>query len=110
EGPPPQFAMTHDDWMTSVQDTTGPYEVARCETRTFSGPKMIKRCRTAWDQNRPVILEYRDLDGMKQRVEICGVRFEALDEGTLLQLWVRMPVEIQLIEIDQNDDDADDDE
>ena len=107
EGPPPQFTFVDDQSLLVPQDTQGPYEIARCDTRTFSGPKMIARCHNAWEQKRAVMLEYRDVDGLKQRVEICGIRFDKLDEGTLLQIWVRMPVEMQLIEIEEDDEEED---
>ena len=107
EGPPPQFQFVDDQSLLGFQNTQGPFEVARTDTRTFNGPKMITRCRNAWEQKRPVMLEYKDMDGLKQRVEICGIRFDQLDEGTLLQIWVRMPVEMQLIEIDDEDEEDD---
>jgi hypothetical protein len=116
EGPPPQFQFVDDQSLLGFQNTQGPFEVARTDTRTFNGPKMIDRCRNAWAQKRAVMLEYRDMDGLKQRVEICGIRFDKLDEGTLLQIWVRMPVEMQLIELEDDDeqdeeaDEFDDDE
>ena len=116
EGPPPQFQFVDDPSLLGFQNTQGPFEVARTDTRTFNGPKMIDRCRNAWAQKRAVMLEYRDMDGLKQRVEICGIRFDKLDEGTLLQIWVRMPVEMQLIELEDDDeqdeeaDEFDDDE
>ena len=104
EGPPPQFQFVDDQSLLGFQNTQGPFEVARTDTRTFNGPKMIDRCRNAWAQKRAVMLEYRDMDGLKQRVEICGIRFDKLDEGTLLQIWVRMPVEMQLIELEDDDE------
>ncbi len=110
EGPPPNFQFVDEQWTQSLQESTTPYEMARCDTRTFNGPKMLARCRRAWDEKRPVMLEFRDLDGLKHRVEVCGVRYEKLDDGTLLQLWVRLPVEMQLIEIEQGDDDSPDED
>jgi hypothetical protein len=112
EGPPPQFQFEDDQSTLLFQDTTGPFEIARCDTRTFSGPKMIARCTNAWADHRSVMLEYKDLDGLKQRSEICGIRFDKLDEGTLLQIWVRFPIEMQLIQIEDDDDEdgADEDE
>ena len=97
DGPPPQFYFTEDVMAQELYDTTRPYEVARVEMRTISGPKMLARCRNAWDVRRPVMLEFKDMDGLKQRLEICGARYEELTEGTLLQLWVRMPVELQFV-------------
>ncbi len=108
EGPPPQFMFADDDSMLTFQDTLGPFEIARCDTRTFNGPKLIARCRNAWNDKRPVMLEYRDLDGFKQRVEICGIHFDQLDEGTLLQIWVRLPVEMQLVAIEEDEEDNSD--
>ena len=110
EGPPPQFQFEDDQSTLLFQDTTGPFEIARCDTRTFSGPKMMARCHKAWGERRSVMLEYKDLDGLKQRTEICGIRFDKLDEGTLLQIWVRFPIEMQLIQIEDEDDEESDDE
>jgi hypothetical protein len=105
EGPPPQFeSAAHDSWL-SYPDSLQPFDLARCDTRTFSGPKMVARCRNAWAEQRPVMLEYRDLDGLKQRVEICGIRFDELDEGTLLQIWVRLPVEMHIVDLMDDEDD-----
>jgi hypothetical protein len=110
EGPPPQFQFEDDQSTLLFQDTTGPFEIARCDTRTFSGPKMMARCTNAWAERRSVMLEYKDLDGLKQRTEICGIRFDKLDEGTLLQIWVRFPIEMQLIQIEDEDEDDNEDE
>ncbi|MCA1553153.1 MAG: hypothetical protein LC737_02115 [Chloroflexi bacterium] len=110
EGPPPQFEFVDEQSLLALQESSLPHELARCDTRTFNGPKLQKRCRDAWNEKRVVMLEYRDMEGMKQRVEICGIRYEDLDEGTLLQLWVRLPVEMQLISLEDVDDDEDFDE
>lgn len=110
EGPPPQFQFEDDQSTLLFQDTSGPFEIARCDTRTFSGPKMMARCSNAWAERRSVMLEYKDLDGLKQRTEICGIRFDKLDEGTLLQIWVRFPIEMQLIQIEDEEDDHDDED
>jgi hypothetical protein len=109
EGPPPQFQFVDDQSHLLFQSTQGPFEMARTDTRTFNGPKMIARCQNAWAEKRAVMLEYKDMDGLKQRVEVCGIRFDKLDEGTLLQIWVRMPIEMQLIEIEEEDDEASED-
>lgn len=109
EGPPPQFMFADDESLLNFQDTQGPCELARCDTRTFNGPKMIARCRNAWEDRRAVMLEYRDMDGLKQRVEICGIHFDKLDEGTLLQIWVRLPIEMQLVQIEEDEDESTDD-
>ncbi|TMC53279.1 MAG: hypothetical protein E6J26_08810 [Chloroflexi bacterium] len=110
EGPPPQFQFADETSLLALQESTLPHELARCDTRTFNGPKLVKRCRDAWKDKRVVMLEYKDMDGLKQRVEICGIRFEDMDDGTLLQLWVRLPVELQFISIDDESADEDEDE
>jgi hypothetical protein len=106
DGPPPEFYFTEDVMSHELYDATKPYEVARVEMRTMSGPKMIARCRNAWDVQKPVMLEFKDLDGFKQRLEICGARYEELTEGTLLQLWVRMPVELHFVGAAGDDDEV----
>ena len=108
EGPPPQFEFADDESMLAFHDSLRPFELARCDTRTLNGPKLMARCHNAWAEKRPVMLEYKDMDGLKQRVEICGIRYEKLDEGTLLQIWVRLPVEIHLIALEVDDDDQED--
>lgn len=105
EGPPPQFELANGDPWLLYQDTQRPFNLARCETRTFNGPKMIARCHNAWSERRPVMLEYKDLEGLKQRVEICGIRFDELEDGTLLQIWVRLPVEMHIFRIGDDDED-----
>ena len=106
DGPPPEFMFGGENLAPEVYDTTAPYEVARCDMRTMSGPKMLARCRNAWDERKPVLLEFRDMDGLKKRLEICGARYEEIgNEGTLLQLWVRLPVEMQFVSVVDEDDD-----
>lgn len=105
EGPPPQFMPESRESWLGFPDISQPFDLARCDTRTFNGPKMTARCRNAWAEQRPVMLEYKDMDGLRQRVEICGIRFDELDEGTLLQIWVRLPAKMPVLSLLDDEDD-----
>ena len=45
EGPPPEFKSTPDLWPLSIYEEPELHPLALCQMRTFSGPKMVERCR-----------------------------------------------------------------
>jgi hypothetical protein len=97
EGPPPEFQPAADDWSATVIEGPDWKEIAVAEMRTFDGPKLIKRCTDAWDQARPARLDFPLGDGNRAEVDIIGVRWEEVDEGHKLYLWVRLEEDMELI-------------
>jgi len=91
EGPPPEFQAALDSWPLSIYEDPRPSRLAVCQMRTFNGPKMVERCRRAWDQDRPVKLDFPDQAGVRQQATIVAVRWSEVEEGHLLHLWVQIP-------------------
>jgi len=88
EGPVPDFTPTSAEWPWGLQEGPGDATVAVCKLRTFDGEAMVDRCRSAWQQNRPVRLDYPDGEGGRQESEIVAVRTETVEAGDVLYLWV----------------------
>lgn len=84
-------------------------EVAMCQLRTVTGEGIKARCEDAWDEGRPVRLDYPDEWGMRQQLDVVALRLSEIDEGELLTLWVAVPFEL-LEEDDDDDYDEDEDE
>ena len=51
---------------------------------------MVERCWKAWDEGRPVHLEYRDEDGLTQAAEVVAARYTETSDGHLLLLYLRL--------------------
>ena len=98
EGPPPEFQPVPDLWPLSIYEDPQPSLVAVCQMRTFSGPKMMDRCQRAWDEDRPVKLDFPDRAGARQQANIVAVRWSEVEEGHLLHLWVQIPAAAPKIE------------
>lgn len=92
EGPPPDFNPTPDLWPLAIYECPQPHFLAMCQMRTFSGPKMVERCRRAWSENRPVMLDYADQAGERKQVSVVATRWSEVPEGHVLHLWVQVPV------------------
>jgi hypothetical protein len=59
--------------------------------RTFDGPKLVKRCQQAWQEGRTARLDFpTDEAGERGELDILAVRWEKVDEGHKLYLWVRV--------------------
>ena len=93
EGPTPNFQSSPSLWLQAVYE--GPHDaaIAHCELRTANGEDIAERCRTAWQEGRPVRLDYPDELRMRQEVEVVALRLREREEGTVLVLWVRWPIE-----------------
>jgi hypothetical protein len=89
EGPPPEFRNVSEEWTVSLLDGVRNNDVALCEMRTFDGPKLVKRCQDAWRQGRPARLDFPTGDGLRQELDILAVRWEKVEEGHKLYLWVK---------------------
>lgn len=93
EGPPPEFQLVRELWPFSLWEGRLPQAVGYVQMRTFSGPSMIERCTRAWDQSRPVMLDFPQMDGLRRRVEVLAARATTIAEGDVLILWVALPAE-----------------
>jgi len=109
EGPTPEFRPTPQDWVQSVLE--GPMDrlVAICQLRTGNGEDIMARCRNAWQDGRPVRLDFPDEMRMRQQIDVVSMRLEQLEEGPSLMLWVALPLD-SIEEIEEIDDDNDDDD
>lgn len=90
EGPSPTFEAPHEWWVPSLAEGPRLPHLALTRLRTFNGPTMVERCWKAWDEGRPVHLEYRDEDGVTQRAQILAARYVEVPEGHVLLLYVRL--------------------
>jgi hypothetical protein len=88
EGPTPDFTPTPAEWPWSLYEGTSSTICAVCKLRTFDGKAMVERCRAAWEQDRPVRLDYPDGEGGRLEADVVAVRAEAVEEGDVLNLWV----------------------
>ena len=115
EGPPPDFQVAREWWPMSLWEGSAPQAVAMTQMRTFDGASMIERCLRAWNESRPVMLDFPQLDGLRRQAQVLAARTASVDEGDVLNLWVALPVdevaeEVEAFEVDEDDDvdDADD--
>ena len=90
EGPTPDFTATPAKWPWSLHEGPGDTMCVMCKLRTFDGQALVDRCRTAWDEDRPVRLDYPDREGGRQEADIVAVRNETVEEGDVLYLWVSL--------------------
>lgn len=88
EGPTPEFTPSDAEWPWGLQEGPGNCVCAVCTLRTFDGEALVERCQTAWEEDRPVHLDYPDGEGGRQEADIVAVRMETSDEGDVLHLWV----------------------
>ena len=93
EGPTPDFQAAPSLWMQAVYEGPVDAAVARCELRTGNGEDILDRCRDAWAEGRPVRLDFPDDMGLREEVDVVGMRLREVHEGTVLVLWVRWPIE-----------------
>ncbi len=89
EGPTPDFHIVADPWSFSVLEGQSAYMPAACQVRSFKGEELLARCHRAWDTNRPIRLDYRQIDGLRRQVDIIGARLEKIEGVDVLNLWVR---------------------
>ena len=103
EGPTPEFRPSPHRWNQSIFEGPDDRLVGLCELRTMNGEDIVDRCLDAWDEGRPVKLDYPDQMRMRQQADVVAMRLQDLEEGPLLQLWVSLP----LTDEDEVDDDFD---
>ena len=93
EGPTPNFEAASSLWFQAVYEGPGDATIAQCELRTMNGDDILDRCRDAWDEGRPVRLDFPDDLRMRKEVDVVAMRLRDVEEGTVLRLWVRWPLE-----------------
>jgi hypothetical protein len=91
EGPPPEFQPTVQNWLQSLHEGPEVTQVAMCQLRTATGDDIRERCEIAWEEKRPVRLDFPDEWGMRQQLEVVALRLSEVDEGQLLTIWVAVP-------------------
>lgn len=103
EGPPPEFQEVLTRWQTGVFEGPGGDATVLVEMRTFDGPKLVKRCEDAWAEGRSARLDFPLGDGNRGELDIVATRWEAVEEGHKLYLWVRITDDLILEAIDEED-------
>ncbi|MCB0169649.1 MAG: hypothetical protein KDI02_09895 [Anaerolineae bacterium] len=90
EGPPPEFRDVSSEWSIGVFEGMEGSEIALCEMRTFNGPQLVKRCQDAWQEGRSARLDFPTDDGVRGELDIIAIRWEEVEEGHKIYLWVRI--------------------
>ena len=114
EGPTPDFDLIEDPqeeggafaWTVGVLEGPLLYRVATTSVRSFDSQALLERCTRAWKQNQTMFLEYRDEIGLRKEAQIIAAQALSVEEGDVLQLWVRRDLE----ESQQSDDDFESDD
>lgn len=109
EGPTPEFMPNPQGWVQSIHEGPEQGVVALCQLRTGNGADIVERCERAWQEGRPVRLDYPDDLRMRQQVDVVALRLTTIDEGQLLNLWVNLPVDEDGEDEDEFEDEDDDD-
>ncbi|MFN2136812.1 MAG: hypothetical protein ACK2UK_12710, partial [Candidatus Promineifilaceae bacterium] len=110
EGPTPEFRSSAQVWLQSLHEGPEVSEVAMCQLRTMTGPDILQRCENAWEEGRPVRLDYPDEWGMRQQLDVVAMRLSDVDEGEMLTLWVSVPFELLADDEEEEFDEEDDDD
>ncbi|MGQ0604390.1 MAG: hypothetical protein ACT4QE_22135 [Anaerolineales bacterium] len=90
EGPTPTWEAPTESWALSFSEGPTLPRVAFTRLRTFNGASLVERCWKAWDEGRPVHLEFRDEAGLTQEAQIIAARYAEVDEGHVLLLHVNL--------------------
>jgi hypothetical protein len=112
EGPPPTFETVAEGWVLSLYEGPKLGNISVTRLRTFNGPALVERCHRAWNNHQAIHLEYRSIEGLEHETPIVAARTVEVDDGHLLELWLRMvddDVELQLGYDDDLGDENEDD-
>ena len=109
EGPTPVFEPVQDGWALGLNETGQFSYTALTRLRTFNGPALVERCYRRWSQHQPITLQYRDETGLEASAPILAARSLDTDDGQMLLLWLHIPRDNMELEINSDDDSADDD-
>ncbi|MEZ4517004.1 MAG: hypothetical protein R3C44_09270 [Chloroflexota bacterium] len=108
EGPTPEFMPNPQVWVQSVHEGPDEGDIALCQLRTGNGPDIVERCEQAWQEGRPVRLDYPDDLRMRQQVDVVALRLTEVDEGQMLYIWVNLPYDVDGEDDDFEDEDDED--
>jgi hypothetical protein len=116
EGPTPDFNLIEDPqeegsasaWTVGVLEGPLLYRVATTNVRSFDSQALLERCTRAWKQNQTMILEYRDEIGLRKEAQIIAAQALTVEEGDVLQLWVRRDLEESQLSDDRSESDDED--
>lgn len=89
EGPTPDFHMATEPWALSLLEASSGYIAATCQVRSFNGEKLMERCRRAWRKRQSIRLDFKDMAGLRQQLEIIAAHLDKVDNVDVLNLWVR---------------------
>ncbi len=109
EGPPPEFMLAQDMWSTSIWEGQLPRTMGVCQMRTFNAGGLMERCTRAWREGRPVQLDFPQMDGLRQQVEVVAAKPGHVEEGDMIYLWVAVPREAAVYNEDLDLGSSDDD-
>jgi hypothetical protein len=105
EGPTPEFHPSPQGWLQSLHEGPHDQDAVVCQLRTNNGEDIQARCLDAWEDGRPVQLEYPDEMRMRQYADVIAMRLAEMEEGQVLQLWLSFPVDYEEKEgLDGGDD------
>lgn len=103
EGPPPTFEEIQDGWAIGIDESPFLFDTVLTRLRTFNGPALVERCYSAWHNQAPIFLEYRNHLGLEDRALILAARNMDSPDGHVLLLWVRVEAEEISAETDEDD-------
>lgn len=103
EGPTPEFRRTPEFALNSILEGPRDAMTVYCEMRTLNGRAIVDRCKDAWDEGRPVRLDYPDKMRLRKEIDVIALRLEEIEEGMVLQVWVNHPLKV-VEEEDESDD------
>jgi hypothetical protein len=109
EGTPPEFMLAQDAWSVSVCEGQMPRAVGVCQMRTFNAQSLMDRCQRAWREGRSVHLDFPQMDGLRQEVEVLAAKPGHVEEGDLIYLWVAVPQEATILDEGEDEANRDDD-
>lgn len=108
EGPTPEFMPHPHGWAQSIYEGPEEIDVALCQLRTGNGSDIVERCHRAWQEGRPVRLDYPDDLRLRQQLDVVALRLTRVEEGELLLLWLSVPAaEGEMVDEGDEDDDLD---
>jgi len=74
EGPPPTFEAIHEGWVLGLSESSRPNQLVLTRLRTYNGQSLVERCYRAWHAQETINLEYRQSDGLINKVPIVAAR------------------------------------
>jgi len=89
EGSTPWFVPARELWAGAILEMPLLSPTVTCQMRTFNVITLMDRCRKAWSAGNSMLLDYPQMDGLRQTMEIVAARPGNVEEGDLLYLWLK---------------------